>query len=114
MRILLAQDEAEEALRLLPSLLQGAIRQERFEHAIEIYLLQARALRMMQQKRQAFASLREARHLAEPEGYKGTTNQQIAERLVIAVTTVKRHTSHIFNKLGVENRMLEWRTGCKQ
>jgi LuxR family maltose regulon positive regulatory protein len=36
---------------------------------------------------------------------RGASNQEIAQELVIAVDTVKRHTSHIFSKLGVHNRM---------
>jgi LuxR family maltose regulon positive regulatory protein len=35
----------------------------------------------------------------------GRTNQQIAQDLVIALDTVKRHVSHIFSKLGVTNRV---------
>jgi LuxR family maltose regulon positive regulatory protein len=35
----------------------------------------------------------------------GASNQEIAQELVIAFDTVKRHTSHIFSKLGVHNRM---------
>jgi LuxR family maltose regulon positive regulatory protein len=35
----------------------------------------------------------------------GASNQEIAQELVIAVDTVKRHASHIFSKLGVHNRM---------
>jgi LuxR family maltose regulon positive regulatory protein len=34
----------------------------------------------------------------------GASNQNIAEALVIAVNTVKRHARNIFDKLGVENR----------
>jgi LuxR family maltose regulon positive regulatory protein len=34
----------------------------------------------------------------------GCSNKEIANRLVIAVTTVKRHTTHIFYKLDVKNR----------
>jgi LuxR family transcriptional regulator, maltose regulon positive regulatory protein len=34
----------------------------------------------------------------------GASNQDIAEALVIAVNTVKRHARNIFDKLGVENR----------
>jgi LuxR family maltose regulon positive regulatory protein len=35
----------------------------------------------------------------------GRRNQQIADELVITLETVKRHVSHIFNKLGATNRM---------
>ena len=34
----------------------------------------------------------------------GLSNQQIAERLVISLPTVKTHVGNIYNKLGVENR----------
>jgi LuxR family maltose regulon positive regulatory protein len=36
---------------------------------------------------------------------KGASNQDIARELVIAIDTVKRHVSHIFTKLDVQNRM---------
>ena len=36
---------------------------------------------------------------------RGASNQQIAQELVIVVDTVKRHVSHIFAKLGVNNRV---------
>jgi LuxR family maltose regulon positive regulatory protein len=35
----------------------------------------------------------------------GDYNQQIADRLVITRETVKRHVTHIFEKLGVKNRV---------
>jgi LuxR family maltose regulon positive regulatory protein len=35
----------------------------------------------------------------------GDSNQEIAEVLVIALDTVKRHVTHIFEKLGVHNRV---------
>jgi LuxR family transcriptional regulator, maltose regulon positive regulatory protein len=34
----------------------------------------------------------------------GRPNQEIAEQLVVTVATVKKHTSHIFDKLGAANR----------
>ena len=34
----------------------------------------------------------------------GYTNQQIADTLVVSLNTVKKHTTHIFGKLGVKNR----------
>ena len=34
----------------------------------------------------------------------GCSNQEIAARLVISITTVKRHISNIYAKLGVESR----------
>jgi LuxR family transcriptional regulator, maltose regulon positive regulatory protein len=35
----------------------------------------------------------------------GASNQEIADKLVIALDTVKRHVSHILFKLGVQNRL---------
>lgn len=35
----------------------------------------------------------------------GTTNQEIANELVVATNTVKKHISHIYRKLGVSNRV---------
>jgi LuxR family maltose regulon positive regulatory protein len=35
----------------------------------------------------------------------GSSNQQIAQELVITLDTVKRHISHIFSKFGVRNRL---------
>jgi LuxR family maltose regulon positive regulatory protein len=35
----------------------------------------------------------------------GRSNQEIGQALVIALDTVKRHVSHIFAKLGVNNRV---------
>jgi LuxR family maltose regulon positive regulatory protein len=36
---------------------------------------------------------------------RGSSNQEIAQELVIVIDTVKRHVSHIFSKLGVQNRV---------
>jgi LuxR family transcriptional regulator, maltose regulon positive regulatory protein len=34
----------------------------------------------------------------------GKPNQRIAEELVVALNTVKKHVAHIFDKLGATNR----------
>ena len=34
----------------------------------------------------------------------GRPNQEIADQLVVTLETVKKHTSHIFSKLGAANR----------
>src|SRR5947209_1671371 len=36
---------------------------------------------------------------------RGESNQEIGQELVITIDTVKRHVSHIFSKLGVQNRV---------
>ncbi len=179
-RILLAQEKPEEALLLLGSLLEGATKQERWDHVIEMLLLQALAYQMHHEMQQALAVLAQAVSIAQPEGYirrfldegplmvallsklreqerkqgptpyldsllaaffperrasqsaptsedvsrhpmldpltereqevlswlaHGASNQEIAERLVITIDTVKRHVTHIYAKLGVTNRV---------
>ena len=68
-RVWLAQERPREALQRLSSLLEGARRQERWNQVIEMLVLQALAYQMVQQESEALASLAEAVHLAEPEGY---------------------------------------------
>jgi LuxR family maltose regulon positive regulatory protein len=41
----------------------------------------------------------------------GLSNQEIAKKLIIALDTVKRHVSHIFAKLSVDNRVQAVRRG---
>ena len=43
--------------------------------------------------------------LATTTPAEGLSNQDIAQRLVISLPTVKWHTSHIFAKLGVHSRL---------
>jgi ATP/maltotriose-dependent transcriptional regulator MalT len=43
---------------------------------------------------------REVLHLID----RGLSNREIAESLIIATTTVKKHTSNIYGKLGVKRR----------
>jgi DNA-binding NarL/FixJ family response regulator len=44
----------------------------------------------------------------------GSTNQQIADALVLSVKTVARHMSNIFDKTGVENRAAATRYAYEQ
>ena len=68
-RILLAQKKPTEALSLLEPLLSGAQRQERWNHVIEMRVLQALAHSMRDEEQEALAILAQAMQLAEPEGY---------------------------------------------
>src|SRR6266849_127443 len=68
-RILLAQEKPTEALSLLEPLRGGAERQERWNHVIEMQVLQALAHSMGDEEQKALAVLAQAVQLAEPEGY---------------------------------------------
>jgi len=75
-RILLAQKKPTEALSLLEPLQSGAQRQERWNHVIEMKVLQALAHSMgdstdapQASGQEALAVLAQAVQLAEPEGY---------------------------------------------
>ena len=68
-RLLLAQHQPDAALTLLEPLIKGAMTTERFDHVIEMRLLQALAHQMCQQEREALSALSQAVCLAEPEGY---------------------------------------------
>ena len=178
-RILLAQGEATAALNVLAPLLINAQTAERWDHVIEMFLLQALAYQLCRQMPEALAALAQAVSLAEPEGYmrrfldegplmhsllstlrgqerkqgptpyldrlveaflpgrqarlstktgedgsrhplsdplserelevlrllaQGSSNQDIAEELVVALSTVKHHVSTILSKLGASNR----------
>jgi LuxR family maltose regulon positive regulatory protein len=64
---------------------------------------------------QPVEKLSKSQHLPEPLSERerqvlqllaqGRSNQEIAQVLVIALDTVKRHVSHVFSKLGVTNRV---------
>ena len=178
-RILLAQAKATEALEVLAPLLIDAQTTERWDHVIEMLLLQALAYQMRRELQQALTVLAHTVSIAQPEGYmrrfvdegppmatllsklreqermqgptpyldrllaafnpkkkanqsaktsedvsirplsdplserelevlrllaQGSSNQDIAEVLVVALSTVKHHVSTILSKLGASNR----------
>jgi LuxR family maltose regulon positive regulatory protein len=173
-RVLLAEQRSEEASHLLAIWLPQARSAERWEHVLEMLLLEALAYHQMQREQNALQALDEALAIGEPEGYirhfldegpslvpllqrsrrrhpssyvdslldafgqaekrtrkqsassahdqvlidplsareqevlevlaQGASNQEIAQTLVIAPNTVKRHVQTIFAKLGVRNR----------
>jgi LuxR family maltose regulon positive regulatory protein len=173
-RVLLARHQPDDALTLLGPLIAGATAAGRFDHVIEMRLLEALAHVTRKEEREALAALSKAVRLGEPEGYlrrfvdegppmaallarlreqrrrqgptpyldkvlaalawegtggkpllqqglqdplserelevlreltQGASNQEIADRLVIATDTVKRHVSNILAKLEASNRM---------
>jgi LuxR family maltose regulon positive regulatory protein len=68
-RLLLGTAQPTVALQRLEPVLERAITGQRWNHVIEIRLLQALAHQMCQQETQALDALSEAIRLAEPEGY---------------------------------------------
>lgn len=75
----------------------GSVRQKAFSYE-EQY---ARFLNVMQQAERGLSERElEVAWLL----YRGYTNRQIGEELFIAETTVKKHVSHIYEKLGVTGR----------
>jgi LuxR family transcriptional regulator, maltose regulon positive regulatory protein len=114
-----------DALRLLDRLLVEAERQERTASIIDILVTQALAQRARGDTAAALDRLGRALALAEPESYlrtfvdegepvreveimrlvaAGMRNQDIADRLVISLPTVKRHIANAYGKLGVSHR----------
>lgn len=68
-RLFLAKDQPDLALERLESVLAQATTGQRWNHVIEIRILQALAHQMHQEMAQAMEALYEAVRLAEPEGY---------------------------------------------
>lgn len=68
-RLLIAQDQFDTALRLLERLLQAAELQQRTGSVIEILAMQAVALYVQDDLSQSSAAIQRALALAEPEGY---------------------------------------------
>jgi LuxR family maltose regulon positive regulatory protein len=68
-RLLLAKDQPDLALERLEPILARATTGQRWDHVIEIRLLQALAHQMRQEMTQALEALSDAVRLAEPEGY---------------------------------------------
>lgn len=68
-RILLARSQPDLALERLKPVLARATTGQRWDHVIEIRLLQALAHQKLQEMTQALDALSEAIRLAEPEGY---------------------------------------------
>jgi LuxR family maltose regulon positive regulatory protein len=178
-RVLLAQDQPDQALRVLDLLQAAAVAQDRPGSVIEIQALRALGLAALGNGRDAVATLAETLRLAHPQGYvrvfvdegpamgtllgqliraqqvtvpgdyvgrlvrafgqdsagrgpdqrpttatvpglvtalsdrelevlqllaAGRQNQEIANELHMALNTVKKHATHIFDKLGATNR----------
>lgn len=172
-RLLLKDEQADEALRFLDPVLDFARRQERIHLLIEGQILRALSFEVAGKEGPALQALGQALKCARPGGYvrafldegapvarlldkaaradlmpdytqellswmdepeasetvdedgdqplveplserelevldlvaRGLTNKEIAQHLYISVTTVKWHTSNIYGKLGVANRM---------
>lgn len=85
-RVLTAQHTGAIVLRIAPEYLAGLLEASAHSETSSNTLLSEREQEIL--------------HLIAS----GLSNQEIAERLVIAITTVKWHVRQIFNKLGVNSR----------
>src|ERR687893_756199 len=107
-RVLLAQDNLDQALRLLKGLREEAQAMGRSGSVIEILALQSLALREKGEKVRAVSTLAQALSLGEREVLMlvaaGKTNQEIAKELFVALSTVKTHIKNIYGKLDARNR----------
>jgi LuxR family transcriptional regulator, maltose regulon positive regulatory protein len=68
-RVFLALQQPNEALKVLQRLILDASAHERFDHVIEMYILESRAYYLCGKEQAALASLIKAIRLGEPEGY---------------------------------------------
>ncbi|GHO72259.1 LuxR family transcriptional regulator [Ktedonobacter sp. SOSP1-85] len=67
--LLLAESQADQALNLLIPLVERATVTQRWNHVLEMWLLQIQAYHMLQRQREALSLLAQAVHLGAPEGY---------------------------------------------
>ena len=92
----LYQRECKRGPTLYLDRLLAAFRQESKAHILaEEYAEAQRQSKLLSERERQVLQLLE----------QGASNQEIAQELVIAYDTVKRHVNHIFSKLGVSNRV---------
>jgi LuxR family maltose regulon positive regulatory protein len=89
-RLLIIQNEPDQALKLLARLLQAAEDGGRTARVIEILVLQALALEVQGEEEEALAALERALSLAEPEGYVRTFVDE-GEPMVKLLRQAKAH-----------------------
>lgn len=68
-RVFLALEQSNDAIELLNSLILRATSDERFDHVIEMYVLQACAYHLLGEEHTAISWITQALQLAEPEDY---------------------------------------------
>ncbi len=105
---------------------KSASEQKIIDNTFEVLLLQAALFQQQNRTSEVLYTLRRALAIAEQHHIQnsfplcdslsarelevlaclcnGLTNQEIAQKLVVTVGTVKRHTNNIYNKLGVKTR----------
>jgi LuxR family maltose regulon positive regulatory protein len=85
--LLLAESQPDHALKLLIPLVERATVTQRWNHVLEMWLLQAQAYQMLQRQQEALSLLAQAVHLAATEGYirsfvdEGTSIAELLSRL---------------------------------
>ena len=68
-RLLLAKAQPDQALTLLNPLVKQATVTQRWNHVLEMWLLQTQAYQMLQRQQDVLSLLSQAVHLGAPEGY---------------------------------------------